>query len=342
MTEMLELSGPKEWNSRMNGNETKIEIFEPFGAAYEVMKTILFKPFDAMKWLTIAFAAFLSGAWGGGFHFSSPGNFGGGDWKYRTRTDGFSWTDWSMPAWGIAALIIVGLLIIAVILVFMWLSSRGRFIFTDCVVKNRGTIGEPWREYRREGNSFFLFSIVVGLIAVVIVGLLVLVIAVPLGLFAADRGSTGLGISAIIIFIVIGLIWVVFSIFLGIVTQFMVPVMFRRRCSARDAFMDVARLVLSRPGPFILLALFGLVLLIALAIVGTIVSCVTCCVGGLPYVSTVLLLPGIVWLFAFKLLFIRQFGDQYDVWATLAVAETVVMPPADPGDQGLPPSTPPV
>jgi hypothetical protein len=325
----------------MNGNEPKIEIFEPFGAAYEVMKTILFKPFDAMKWLTIAFAAFLSGAWGGGLNFN-PSRFGDGDWKYRSTTHGFTSTDWSMPSWGIAALIVVGLLILVVILVLMWISSRGRFIFTDCVVKNRGAIAEPWSEYRREGNSYFLFSIVVGFIALVVVGLLVLVVAVPMGLFAADRGSTGLGVSAMIIFIVIGLIWVVFSIFFALVSQFMVPVMYRRRCSAREAFVDVARLVLGRPGPFILLALFGLVLVIALAIVGTIVACVTCCIGGLPYVSTVLLLPGILWLFAFKLLFLRQFGDQYDVWATLAVPETAVTPPASLGDQGLPPTTPPV
>ena len=327
----------------MNGNETKIEIFEPFGAAYEVMKTILFRPFDAMKWLTIAFAAFLSGAWGGGFNsgFRAPGRFGGGNWRYRSTTHGFTSGDWTMPPWAIGAIIGGGILLIVVILVFMWLSSRGRFIFTDCVVKNRGAIAEPWREYRREGNSYFLFSVVVGFIVLFVLGLLVLVIAVPMGLFAADRGSTGLGVSAIVIFIVIGLIWVVISICFALISQFMVPVMYRRRCSAKEAFVDVAKLILGRPGPFILLALFGLVLVIALAIVGTIVSCVTCCLGGLPYISTVLLLPGIVWLFAFKLLFLRQFGDQYDVWATLAVPETAEIPAPPPPDQGLPPSNPP-
>jgi hypothetical protein len=327
----------------MNGNEPKIEIFEPFGAAYEVMKTILFRPFDAMKWLTIAFAAFLSGAWGGGFHsgFRTPGRFGGGHWRHWRTTRGIDSMDWSMPSWAIAAIIGGGILLIVVIVVLMWISARGRFIFTDCVVKNRGAIGEPWREFRREGNSYFLFSVAVFFMVMVVVGLLVLVI-VSMGLFAADRGSAGLGASAIVLFIVIGLMWVVFSIFFALVSQFMVPVMYRRRCSAKEAFLDVARMVLARPGPFILLALFGLVLVIALAIVGTIVSCVTCCFGGLPYVSTVLLLPGIVWLFAFKLLFIRQFGNQYDVWATLAVAETSATPTPPPADQQLPPPAAPI
>ena len=45
---------------RMNGNENKIEIFEPFGAAFELMKKILFQPFDFQKWCVIGFAAFLA------------------------------------------------------------------------------------------------------------------------------------------------------------------------------------------------------------------------------------------------------------------------------------------
>ena len=65
----------------------------------------------------------------------------------------------------------------------------------------------------------------------------------------------------------------------------------------------------------------------ALAVIGTMVACVTCCIGGLPYISTVLLLPAIVWLATFKLLFIRQFGDQYDVWANAAVPAPSTLPP---------------
>jgi hypothetical protein len=46
----------------------------------------------------------------------------------------------------------------------------------------------------------------------------------------------------------------------------------------------------------------------------------------LPYISTVILLPAIVWLAAYKLLFIRQFGDAYDVWATVAAPAAAVEP----------------
>ena len=84
--------------------------------------------------------------------------------------------------------------------------------------------------------------------------------------------------------------------------------------------------------------LFGIVLAIAVAIVGTVVSCMTCCIGGLPYISTVLLLPALVWLAAFKLLFIRQFGDQYDVWAKWDLP--VSLRPPDPVTCRPPPIAP--
>jgi hypothetical protein len=85
-----------------------------------------------------------------------------------------------------------------------------------------------------------------------------------------------------------------------------------------------------------LFILFCFVLALALIICGTLLACMTCCIGGLPYVSTVLLLPAIVWLLAFKLLFFRQFGPQYDVWAGVAIPESPG--PAEP----LPPVQPPI
>src|SRR5437763_14545764 len=54
---------------RMNGSNSNIEIFKPFGEAFELMKKILFQPFDLKRWLVIGFAAFLAGL-SGGFHSS--------------------------------------------------------------------------------------------------------------------------------------------------------------------------------------------------------------------------------------------------------------------------------
>ena len=56
----------------MNGNGSKIEIFKPFGEAFELMKKILFQPFDLKKWLVIGFAAFLASLAGGFTSASNP------------------------------------------------------------------------------------------------------------------------------------------------------------------------------------------------------------------------------------------------------------------------------
>jgi hypothetical protein len=314
----------------MNGTEPKIEIFAPFGAAFEWMKTVLFRPFDLSKWLVIAFAAFLSGSWGGGgVNPARLGRLGSGDWKYSTTTHGNWPLEWpEMQGWVITLIVMGALLLLVLGLAVMWVVARGRFIFTDCVVKNRAAIAEPWREYRREGNSFFLFSLAVWFVTLLLTVILIFILLALLWSFSDKATAADFGV--IIASIVFGLLWLVFAVFSTLVTQFMVPVMYRRRCSAMHAFLDVTKLIFRYPGEFILLVLFWIVLAIAVAVVGTLIACMTCCIGALPYISTVLLLPAIVWVYAFKLLFLRQFGDQYDVWATVGFPEPPVSPPPPP------------
>ena len=322
---------------RMNGTEPKIEIFAPFGAAYEWMKTILFRPFDFGRWFVIAFAAFLGGAWGNGFNFNFN-DWKGGDWKYRWSSHGNNITDGGVPAWVIAFIILGALLLLVIIVAITWVTSRGQFIFTDCVVKNRAAIAEPWREFRREGNSYFLFTLVFGALGMLVSGVVVLIVAVPFGFFSGEDANFRAPIIAILI--VLGLAYFAFALFLALIFHFMVPVMYRRRCSAKDAFLDVLKLILRNPGPFVLLVLFGIVLTIAVGIVATIIACMTCCIGGLPYISTVLLLPAHVWLRSFKLLFVRQFGDAYDAWSTVGFPATAAAAPST--GSSLPPPPPPV
>lgn len=317
----------------MNGDQPKIEIFEPFGAAFEMMKKILFQPFDFAKWLVIGFAAFLSGSWGSNFRFHVPGK---GDWNFRSTSFSSTGASESMPSWVLPLIVALAIIGLIVALLIMWVVSRGRFIFTDCVVKNRAAIAAPWREYRREGNSFFLFSLAVAFLTILLAAASIFLIVVPLGLFSDWKWTGGVGATAVIALVFVVLVWLAFGIFFALVSHLMVPVMYRRRCLAREAFFDVSKLVFTRPGPIVLFVLFGMVLGLALAVIGTIASCLTCCIAGLPYISSVVLLPAFVWLLAFQLLFLRQFGPEYDVWAA-ADLTPLTSSPAPPSE--APPPT---
>jgi len=296
----------------MNGAESKIEIFRPFGDAWELMQRILFQPFDLKKWLIIGFAAFLSG------HIAAGGfNFPIGNFRVHEQSRNLGspfpdhWKPW-LPV-GIALFIV---LIIALFILFSWIKARGNFVFTDCVVRNRAAIVQPWHEYRREGTSYFLFLLAIGLGSLVGFGLLALLVVVPFGIFGHGINSAQmtppLAVSIFLLFIV----WICWVIFFGIVSHFMVPVMYRQRCSAIEAFRNVVSLAVNHAGSFVLFCLFAFCLLLAMIVIGAIVTCLTCCLAILPYVGTVILLPVFVCLRAFSLCFLRQFGPEYDVWAS--------------------------
>ena len=87
-----------------------------------------------------------------------PQGFGRGDWNWKMRSathDAVGFWD-GMPAWLIPLIVFVFVCILVLVLVLKcWVSARGKFVYVDCIVRNRGAIVEPWNEYKREGNSYF-------------------------------------------------------------------------------------------------------------------------------------------------------------------------------------------
>jgi len=299
----------------MNGSEPRIEIFKPFGEAFELMKKILFQPFDLKKWLVIGFAAWLAnlGAGGGGIGNSNyPDN-------RREGAQKFNETIGQIPQpiliTGLCVLICV---VLVVIVLFAWLRARGRFIFVDCVVRNRAAIAGPWKEFRAEGNSFFLFSLLMILVliaVIVIAGLALIVPFIPRGDQAQPGLAFWIGLSLFVfVAVCLAFVW-------ALVSQLMVPIMYRQRCRARLAFAQAVDLVSSHPGPILLYVLFLLLLVVAVVLISCVVTCATCCIAAIPYVGSVILLPISVTLVAFSLLFLRQFGSDYDVWASFMPPE---------------------
>ena len=197
------------------------------------MKKILFQPFDLRKWLVIGFAAFLVSL-SAGFTFSNP-------LSWSTREDNKAiaesfqdvWSERQIEWWVIALIAVGALIILALVLVLAWVSARGRFIFTDCIVRNRAAIVAPWKEFRAEANSLFIFSVLalLTLIMFAIVGMLGL--ALPLILRGdGSRPGTALLIAFCVFLFVVACLAFGFALTL----QLMVPVMYRQRCRAMDAF----------------------------------------------------------------------------------------------------------
>jgi hypothetical protein len=329
----------------MNGTGPEIQVFKPFGEAFELMKKILFQPFDMKKWFIIGFAAWLAKLGGGGGSFNYP---------YNEREDAhklneiISQIPHSILIAGICAFIAV---VLFLVVLFAWLRARGRFMFIECIVKNRGAIAAPWREFRTEGNSYFLFS----LMATVCLVLFTALLSAPL-VYVAIRGRFYLSLHRdrlepyVLLIIALWVFIILLIVFAwALIVNFMVPVMYRRRCGAYEAFRAATSLIARHPGEIVLYCLFLIILAVACVMVGCTVTCATCCIAAIPYVGTVILLPVFVLLRSFSLLFLRQFGPECDVWASFTPPEYArilsphIAPPLPPllGPPPQPPPSPP-
>jgi hypothetical protein len=314
----------------MNGTEPNIEVFKPFGEAFELMKKILFQPFDWKKWFVIGFAAWLANLGGGGGGFNYQFNRRE---EVRKLNEAISQIPHPILVFGISLLIF---LVLALIVLFAWLRARGRFMFIDCIVKNRAAIAQPWHEFRKEGNSYFLFSLVVTFVFIIFAASL----ALPLIILAIKgRHYLYLHRDRLDVYVLLAIAAWVFLILLliialALIASFMVPVMYRRHCRAYEAFCAAVSLIASHPGEIVLYCLFLIVLVVATGLISCFAICATCCVAALPYIGTVILLPVFVLLRSFSLVFLRQFGPDYDVWATF------IPPEFQPILSGAPPAPP--
>ena len=314
----------------MDPSEQRIEIFAPFGESFELTKKNLFQPFNIGKWFVIGFAAWLATFFtGGGVNYRSWNR--NGDWSWKSQHHGAPFSLHDAPPWVIPAIIVGLLVVLALVTLLLWLNARGRFMFTDCIVHNRGAIAEPWREYRTEGNRYFVLQIVITFCSLVVVGGFALIFV--LGRFWE---ANAVSIALLVLF---GLAFLFVAIVVALVMRFMAPVMYRQRCDALAAFRQVWTLIVANLGIFFLFVLFYLVICIAGAMIGCLAACATCCIAALPYLGTVILLPVVMCLFAYPLCFIRQFGDPYDVWAVVRPVEPPpLQPPIPPVQEPLPPA----
>ena len=298
-----------------------VSVIDPIGPALEAVKTILFRPFDLGKWFIIGFCAWLAqlgsanggGSGGGGGHGGGPSSIN--EQFYYAKEYVLANLAWIVP------LVIVGVVVgIIFWFFFVWLSSRGQFMFLHCVAHNKAEVTNPWRKFRQHANSLFLFKIVVGLIGFLAIGLpLVFAVGFIIAMIA-NEGSiligVLLGLTAGIIVLGLGIIFALISKF---TKDFVVPIMFLRATSCTEGWREFLTILSVNKGRFALYILFQIVISIAIGTIVLVVALVTCCCAAcilaIPYIGTVLFLPVLVFQRSYSLLYLRQYGPQFDVFA---------------------------
>jgi hypothetical protein len=207
-------------------------------------------------------------------------------------------------------------------LLFLWLNSRGKFMFLHCVALDQAEVSKPWSQFAHEGNSLFLFRLGLALIGWVLTLPLVVMIAVMIYRMV-QRGVPDVGgiLGAAGLGLVLIAAALVFAIIHKLTTDFVVPIMFLRRSRCLTAWKELWALLSSHAGQFILYVLFSIVLAMAIGmmvVMVMIVTCCFCCMMLLPYVGTVVLLPVLVFKRSYSLYFLAQFGREYDVFPPTA------------------------
>jgi len=324
-----------------------VSVTSPIEPALEWTKRLLFRPFDLGKWLTIGFCAWLallgrSGFGGGGSALRGnrfPGHLPKAP-EPGKLPDVSRAHDWLMQNlyWLLPVAVVLVCLLIALGLLFLWLSSRGDFMFLHCVARDRAEVAVPWHRYAREAKSLFLFRLLLGLIGAVlilpllaVVGFFVFRIVFRGGAAAVAAGLPSLILAGVALF----LVGIALAAVSKLTRDFAVPIMYLRGVTCREAWREILALFSGRMGLPILYLLFQIVLAIAIGVLVLVAIVATCCIAGcllaIPYIGTVVLLPVHVFLRSYSLFYLRQLGAQYDVFAPAPVpAMPPIPPPATP------------
>jgi hypothetical protein len=298
------------------------------------MKKALFNPIDLKKWFVVGFTAFLSGLTDCGGNGGSGGKGRGTvDWEEIQYFPQKVW-EWlaAHPVW--ATVIVFGACLLFVLAILItWWSSRGKFMFLDNVVHDRSQVVAPWNEYRTEGNSLFLWYLVLGAaVFVIVIGYLVQCFMTLQGLYEGSEDLKVLIVPAVLLFLGLIAILLLNGFIRLLLSDFVVPIMYRDRIITLKAIQKFLPLFQTNLLHFLGYALFVFFVVLVVAIGVVIVGFVTCCVGfvllAIPYIGSVVLLPISYTMRAFSVEFLEQFGSEYQFFpkaeSTPPSAETTI------------------
>lgn len=249
---------------------SRINVSDAITPAFSHMVKVLFKPFNAVKWLSLGFISILAASGGGGNSFRWPG----GDQGSGAPDFEHLFAQYWLP------IIIAFGVIFILSLIFWWLRSVFNFVYFDDIVRNSGAIREPFHRLRGLGTSLFLWHLGFGLIAM---ALIMALVGLPLVLALVVMKDAGIAFTVIAVVwaILVGLaLLVAMGVITTLVNGLVSITMYKRRIGILEAWRYTLPILRANTGQVILYLLLlmaftfgtGIISIPALIFVGIVLA----------------------------------------------------------------------
>jgi hypothetical protein len=306
-----------------NQSVGRMDVTSALGPAFNRAIQMLFKPFDFLRWLVFGLIILLETCGEGGGNFSNPfsGRSGpggsGGPSTQEIVDDVNAAIQWVRDNYelvlgiGVPAALLVLLLAILV----AWLKARGQMMFIRAVATNDTTLRTNWEE--TAGSSSSLLKYLLALTAIeMVVGWTAIIWVAIIVWRLLQAGSTDIAAYALQTLPIIGVAVVVFvllGIFASLQRNFVAPIMFRHGLTCTEAWRRFGSIGKANVGPILVFFVLRFLIGIAGGVLAVVVTLLTCCIGGLPYVHQVIMSPYYVFDRAWSLYALGSLGPDYQM-----------------------------
>lgn len=229
----------------------------------------------------------------------------------------------------IIIMLLTGLIFAAVVILgflLSWLKARFEFIFLDNILTRSPDIARPWRENSSRGNSVFIFRVLANIIGIMILltGLAVMGVLAFAWIKQCIAEKTfswpdpGIAISLAVCVLIITIISLFFTILFFLFKHLAIPVMYKKNIKSLPAIINVYSLFRKHPWAFSKYIMLVCILNIGVKLILFIICICTCCTGfivlSIPYLSTLIVLPALVFFRFFSLEFLAQIDDSCNLF----------------------------
>jgi len=308
-----------------------MRVTESMGPAWETMKRVLFRPFNIGTWFSFGFIFFLQSCvegGGGGNNLRLPntgsgGGHGGGGSGGDTGNnlaglfhDLLRSSGPDLPETGVLVIIAAIACVVAIpmIILMLWLGTRGQMMAIRSVATGQAGIGDQWNATRDAGGKLFKFHM-----AMTGIGL---VFFLPLAgggvLLAMPVIRDGAAIESILPALIgLGMVAVLLMIPLLLVNSlarnFVAPIMLKHGLGAREGWKRFWAVGRSHVGGIFLFFVMRVIVGIGAGIVGIVAGFLTCCLGFLPVLHQTVMAPYYVFERAWTLEVLASMSPDFDL-----------------------------